>query len=112
MLTLASFILYHCPSLLPPNSSQLSLEGNTVDNQYPQTHLTYNRLYEPWCDYLADLFLDNKVNQDGNVCYFADSVKDEFIDQLTEELFVIEETVQIPSPQSEALQNSVGHVGA
>jgi hypothetical protein len=89
---MASFILYRCPSLLPPNSSQLSLKGNTVDYQYPQTHLTYNRLYEPWCDYLANLFLANQVNQDGNVCYFSDSVSEEFLDQLTDNLFVIEES--------------------
>lgn len=94
VLTLANFILYHYPSLVPPNFTEPSLEGNTVDTQYPQCYLTYNRLYEPWCDYLSELFLQNKVTQENDVCHMHDDVTDQFIDKLQSDIFEITQKEQ------------------
>ena len=91
---MASFILYHYPTLVPPNFQETPLDGNSIDTQYPQPYITYNRLYEPWCDYLSELFLKNKVTQENTLCRMYDEVPEDFIEKLQSDVFEISPRTQ------------------
>ena len=71
----------------PPNLGVT--KASNVDNSGTNTlsEAIFNRLYEPWCDYLTDLFLRNQVEQDGDVHVISAEVSDEFIDSLDSSIF-------------------------
>ncbi len=51
--------------------------------------LTYNKLFEPWNDYLSELVLEKKVSQKDDTLFLWDYVPDEYIELLNSEIFEI-----------------------
>jgi hypothetical protein len=64
VLSLASFLLWTEPNLSPPGT-QFSLAKTSFshkkEHNYILDSLSNNLLYEPWCDYLANLLLRSHI---------------------------------------------------
>jgi hypothetical protein len=60
---MAGFLLERYPGMRPPKLVGLEGEDDNGQNKEIKRNITFDRMYEPWCDYLADLFLRDKVKQ-------------------------------------------------
>ena len=65
---MAGFLLEHYQGIRPPKFGGLVSEDDSQESEELKDNAMFDKMYEPWCDYLAGLFLTNKVKKDGDVC--------------------------------------------
>lgn len=78
----------HHPHLHPPNYNEtVPLLPHSEAIEHSKEFLNYNNLFEPWCDYLSELFLKNQVSQTDDLLHMWDDVGDDYINKLNSEIF-------------------------
>ena len=65
---MARFLLEHYKGLRPSRFESLVSGDDSQESEEGKSDATFDKMYEPWCDYLAALFLANKVKKDRQVC--------------------------------------------
>ena len=77
-LSIAAYICHNYPHLGPPGCPKV--EENYIDeDEFPSTHLSFNKYFEPWCDFFNTL-LDEKeeygyITEKENVLYLLCKVQ-------------------------------------
>lgn len=78
----------HHPNLQPPNYNEtVTLQPHSEAIEHSKEFLNYNNLFEPWCDYLSELFLKKQVSQTSELLQMWDNVGEDYINKLNSEIF-------------------------